>query len=52
MGDIARFEQTLLDEIRDKGANILETVRDEGAISEDTEARLKAFLEDFVKNFV
>ncbi len=52
VGDIARFEQTLLDEIRDKGANILETVRDEGAISEDTEARLKAFLEDFVKNFV
>ncbi|MBL6934773.1 MAG: F0F1 ATP synthase subunit alpha [Alphaproteobacteria bacterium] len=52
VGDIARFEQTLLDDIRDKGASILEVIRDEGAISEDTETRLKAFLEDFVKNFV
>ena len=52
VGDITRFEQTLIDEIRDKSANLLKTIRDEGAISEDTETRLNDFLEDFVKNFV
>jgi F-type H+-transporting ATPase subunit alpha len=52
VGDISRFEQALLNDIRDKGANILETIRDESAISEDTETLLKAFLEDFVKGFV
>jgi F-type H+-transporting ATPase subunit alpha len=52
VGDIARFEQTLLDDIRDKGASLLKTIRDEGTISEDTETRLKGFLDDFVKNFI
>jgi F-type H+-transporting ATPase subunit alpha len=52
VGDIARFEQTLLDDIRDKGASILKTIRDEGTLSEDTETRLKGFLDDFVKNFI
>jgi F-type H+-transporting ATPase subunit alpha len=52
VGDITRFEQTLIDEIRDKSASLLKTIRDEGAISEDTETRLNDFLEDFVKNFV
>ncbi len=52
VGDISRFEQALLNDIRDKRANILETIRDESAISEDTETCLKAFLEDFVKGFV
>ncbi len=52
VGDITRFEQTLIDEIRDKSANLLKTIRDEGAISENTETRLNDFLEDFVKNFV
>ena len=51
VGDIARFEQTLLDDIRDKGASLLKTIRDEGTLSEDTETRLKGFLDDFVKNF-
>jgi F-type H+-transporting ATPase subunit alpha len=52
VGDITRFEQTLIDEIRDKSASLLKTIRDEGAISENTETRLNDFLEDFVKNFV
>ncbi len=52
VGDIARFEQTLLDDIRDKGASLLKTIRDEGTLSEDTETRLKGFLDDFVKNFI
>jgi F-type H+-transporting ATPase subunit alpha len=51
VSDVARFEQTMLDSIRHKGARILDTIRDEGTISEDTETRLKGFLEDFVKNF-
>jgi F-type H+-transporting ATPase subunit alpha len=52
VSDVARFEQTMLDSIRHKGARILDTIRAEGAISEDTETRLKGFLKDFVKNFV
>jgi F-type H+-transporting ATPase subunit alpha len=52
VSDVARFEQTMLVSIRHKGARILDTIRAEGAISEDTETRLKDFLKDFVKNFV
>ena len=48
---VSRFEAELLADIRDKHADVLETIRDEGAISDDTEAKLKAILEGFVKTF-
>ena len=51
VGDITRFERQYLDAIRDKGADILSTIREEKAISDDTEGKLKAFLDDFVKTF-
>ena len=50
--DVTRFEKKLLEEVRAKGAGILDTIRTEKAISPATEERLKAFLEDFAKVFV
>ncbi|MBT6095808.1 MAG: F0F1 ATP synthase subunit alpha, partial [Rhodospirillaceae bacterium] len=50
-GDITRFEQQYLDTIRDKGQDILASIRDDKAISDETEGKLKAFLDDFIKTF-
>jgi F-type H+/Na+-transporting ATPase subunit alpha len=49
--DVVRFEQALLDAVRDKGADILATIRDEEAISEETDGKLKTFIGDFAKSF-
>lgn len=49
--DVTRFEQQYMDSLRDKGADILTAIRNEKALSEETEGKLKAFLENFVKTF-
>ena len=49
--DVVRFEQALLDAVRDKGADILAAIRDEEAISEETDGKLKTFIGDFAKSF-
>ena len=49
--DVTRFEAQYLDSIRDKGADILAAVREDGVVSDETEAKLKAFLDEFVKTF-
>jgi F-type H+-transporting ATPase subunit alpha len=49
---VTSFEQQLLSEIRAKGADILETIRTEREISEATEERLKAFMDEFARTFV
>ena len=49
--DVTRFEAQYLDAIRDRGADILAAVREEGVVSDGTEAKLKAFLDEFVKTF-
>lgn len=49
--DVNRFETRFLDEIRAKGADILNAIRTEKAISKETEEKLKAFLEGFTKVF-
>ncbi len=51
VSDVTRFEAQLLTAIRDKGTDILNTIRDEKALSDNTEGKLKAFLDDFVKSF-
>ncbi|MBB55554.1 MAG: F0F1 ATP synthase subunit alpha [Magnetovibrio sp.] len=51
VSDVTRFEAQLLAVIRDKGTDILNTIRDEKALSDNTEGKLKAFLDDFVKSF-
>jgi len=50
-GDITRFERQYLDVIRDKGQDILTAIRQDKAISDETEGKLKSFLDDFVKTF-
>ena len=49
--DVVRFEQMLLDNIREKGIDILSAIRTEEAISEETEKKLKTFIGDFVASF-
>ncbi len=48
---IGRYEQELLAALRDKGADILDIVRREKALSEETEEKLKTFVGDFTKAF-
>jgi F-type H+-transporting ATPase subunit alpha len=48
---VSRFEAELLTDMRDKHGDVLATIRDEGAISDDAEENLKAILEGFVKTF-
>ena len=50
--DVSRFEKKYLEEIRVKGAPILETIRTEKQLTPATEERLKAFLDNFAKVFV
>ena len=49
---IGDFEQKLLSEIRGKGADLLETIRTEKALSGETEEKLKAFMDSFSKTYV
>jgi len=49
--DVTRYEHALLGELRSKGADILATIRDEKALSGETEGKLAKFIEDFTKSF-
>ena len=49
--DVVRFEQMLLDNIREKGTDILSAISTEEAISEETEEKLRTFIGDFVASF-
>jgi len=51
IGRITEFEKRFLDEIRSKGADILDAIRKEKTLSEGTEAKLVKLLDDFVKSF-
>jgi len=48
---VVRFERQMLSEVRDKGADILEAIRNSGKLEKDTEEKLQSFLENFAKNF-
>ncbi|MDH5749643.1 MAG: F0F1 ATP synthase subunit alpha [Rhodospirillales bacterium] len=51
IADITRFEAALLDDVRATRSDILTAIRTEKDLSEDTEAKLKSFLEEFTKTF-
>ena len=51
VSDVTRFEQGLLGEVRAKGEEILAAIRTEQAISDDTDAKLTAFLDSYAKTF-
>ncbi len=51
VADVTRFEHGLLDEVRAKGQDILAAIRDEQALSEETDSKLTAFLDGYAKTF-
>ncbi|PKQ04631.1 MAG: F0F1 ATP synthase subunit alpha [Alphaproteobacteria bacterium HGW-Alphaproteobacteria-11] len=51
VSDVGRFEQEFLRSIRSNNAGILDAIRSEKQISNDTEAKLKAAVESFSKAF-
>tara|TARA_B100001057_G_scaffold493299_1_gene587443 strand:- start:816 stop:2348 length:1533 start_codon:yes stop_codon:yes gene_type:complete len=51
LSDIGRFESGLLDTMRGSGKTILDTIRDEKKISDETEIKLKDAVETFAKSF-
>jgi F-type H+-transporting ATPase subunit alpha len=48
---ITRFEQGLLSEMRGRHRDLLATIRTEGALSADTESKLKAILDEYTRLF-
>ena len=48
---VTDFETRLLDEIRSKGSAILDAIRTDKELSEDTEAKLTQFMDDFIKTY-
>jgi len=49
--DVTRFEAALMSEVRGAHADVLATIRDEQAISDDTDAKLKDIVGTFAKTF-
>ncbi len=49
--DVVRFEAAMLEDIRANGADILDAIRTEKDLSDDTSKRLEAFLDGFCKSF-
>ena len=48
---ISEFEQSLIQKLNAKGSNILESIKKDKSISDDTEKALKDTLDELVKNF-
>jgi F-type H+/Na+-transporting ATPase subunit alpha len=51
VGQVTAFETQMLADVRANHSDILDTIRDEQAVSDDTETKLKKVMEDFVKAF-
>jgi F-type H+-transporting ATPase subunit alpha len=51
VSDIGKFEQGLLSYLRSEGKAILDAIRDQKAISDDTKGKLQAAIDSFGKSF-
>jgi len=51
IADIGRFESQLLADVRAKAPGILEAIRNEKALSDETQGKLKEFMDSFAKTF-
>ncbi|MCB1681202.1 MAG: F0F1 ATP synthase subunit alpha [Alphaproteobacteria bacterium] len=49
--DVEAYEHRLLEQVRTGGSDILEAIRKDKQLTEDTEKKLNKFLEDFGKSF-
>ncbi|MEE2695045.1 MAG: F0F1 ATP synthase subunit alpha [Pseudomonadota bacterium] len=52
ISDVTKFEQTILKNLKSQGKKILDSIKKEQSISEETEKELNKFLEDLQKNFL
>ncbi len=50
-GDVTRFERSFLDDIHANGGDILESIRETKDLTEETEEKLKSYLDGIVKSF-
>jgi F-type H+-transporting ATPase subunit alpha len=50
-GDVGRYEEALLNDVRANGADILDSIRTEKELTEDIDKKLTAFLDRFSKAF-
>ena len=51
VADVTRFEAQLLAEVREKESDLLDAIRQEKDLSEDSEQKLTAFLDAFAQSF-
>ena len=51
INDVTRFERSLLDDIHANGGDILDSIRQSKDLTEETEEKLKSYLDGFVKSF-
>ena len=51
VADVGRFEAGLMEHLRSAAADVLDTIRDEQKLSDETEAKLRAAIEAFGKSF-
>jgi F-type H+/Na+-transporting ATPase subunit alpha len=51
VNEVGKFEQGFLSYLRSEGTDILDAIRTEKAISDDTKSKLKAALDSFAKSF-
>ena len=51
VGDVGRFEQTLLDHMRSEYADVMNEIDNSGQLSEEAEEKIKGALEAFAKTF-
>jgi len=49
--DVTRYEQSLMDDVRANGGDILQSIRETRDLTKETEAALREFLEKFTKAF-
>src|SRR5712675_1798513 len=51
IGNVTRFEQSMLGELRATRPELIEAIRTQGEITDDTEKGLAAFLDEFARTF-
>ena len=51
VGDVGKFEQGLLGYMRSEGKDVLDTIRKEKALSDDTRSKLKEAIDTYAKTF-
>jgi F-type H+-transporting ATPase subunit alpha len=51
VSDVTHFAETLLARVRAEHGELLATIRDEGELSDDSDAKLTSIMDDFAKTF-